>query len=217
MWRKEGSGMLQQIGESRISENSFLLERIMKMTGNSRMQSLISLIALSLGLCFVSPASAEMFLLDSSGKVLSELGTLRYAQINSISTPQAYGYVINDAGQVAGTFYAEDNSLASFITGPNGVGMTGLGTLGGKSSIGYTNAAYGINDAGRVVGSSATTAGEQHGFITGPNGTGMTDLGTLGGIGATPRVSMIPDRWWDGLPRLQGASMLSSPAPMGSA
>jgi probable HAF family extracellular repeat protein len=75
--------------------------------------------------------------------------------------------VVGDAQTTAGAEHA-------FITGPNGVGMTDLGTLGGLSSY-----AAGINDAGQVVGYSDTTAGSRHAFITGPNGVGMTDLNSL--------------------------------------
>jgi probable HAF family extracellular repeat protein len=142
----------------------------MKMTGNSRMQSLILATTLSIGLCFSSSASAEIFLLDSSGKVLSEFGMLHGYDGYDIAS--AYG--INDAGQVAGWSLTASGQHA-FITGPNGVGMTGLGTLGGGSS------ARSINDAGQVVGSSYIAGGASHAFITGPNGVGMTDLGTLGG------------------------------------
>ena len=42
----------------------------------------------------------------------------------------------------------------AFLTGPNGVGMTDLGTLGGGSSL-----AFGINDAGQVVGEFGTASG----------------------------------------------------------
>jgi len=83
---------------------------------------------------------------------------------------------INDAGQVAGTSYPETGLGRAFITGPDGIGITDLGTLGGGGSR-----ADGINNAGQVSGSSLTTQGEWHAFITGPNGVGMSDLGTLGG------------------------------------
>ena len=65
----------------------------------------------------------------------------------------------------------------AFITGPNGVGMTDLGTLGG----GYSYASW--HQRRRAGGGVAPTRPQvlTHAFITGPNGVGMTDLGTLGG------------------------------------
>jgi probable HAF family extracellular repeat protein len=59
----------------------------------------------------------------------------------------------------------------AFVTGPNGAGVTHLGTLGGSQSY-----ARGINDAGQVVGSAETSAGISHAFITGLDGKSMTDL-----------------------------------------
>jgi probable HAF family extracellular repeat protein len=78
------------------------------------------------------------------------------------------------AGQVVGLSFTAANIQHAFITGPDGVGMTDLGTLGGDYSY-----ASGINDAGQVVGFSYTAAGVQYAFITGPNGVGMTDLNSL--------------------------------------
>ena len=55
----------------------------------------------------------------------------------------------------------------AFITGPNGVGMTDLGTLGGSSSY-----AHGINDAGQVVGGPYTAAGARPCFYHRPQWRG---------------------------------------------
>jgi probable HAF family extracellular repeat protein len=82
---------------------------------------------------------------------------------------------INDAGQVVGFSATAARGTHAFITGPNGVGVTDLGTLPGSSY----SVATGINDAGQVVGYSDTAAGPEHAFITGPNGVGMTDLNSL--------------------------------------
>lgn len=87
------------------------------------------------------------------------------------STP----YDINEAGQVVGDLMTGDPIIA-FVTGANGVGVMGLGTLGG-----YQSGGRGINASGQVVGWSGTQNGYAHAFITGVNGVGMTDLGTLGG------------------------------------
>ncbi|WP_074632745.1 MULTISPECIES: hypothetical protein [Nitrosospira] len=59
-----------------------------------------------------------------------------------------------------------NGNARAFITGPNGVGMTDLGTL----DYGYFSEATAINAAGQVVGISGSI------FITGPNGAGMAEL-----------------------------------------
>jgi hypothetical protein len=73
---------------------------------------------------------------------------------------------INASGQLALNFENILNTSHGFITGPNGIGLTDIGSLNGTYT--YTT---GINDAGQVVGVSGN-----HAFITGPNGIGMTDL-----------------------------------------
>jgi probable HAF family extracellular repeat protein len=108
------------------------------------------------------------FTTGPDGVGMTDLGTLG----------GGYSLTINDAGQVAGTYYTYSHTAAggwgAFITGPDGVGMTDLGTLGGtQSTVGA------INDLGQVVGHSFTAAGDAHVFITGPNGVGMTDLSLL--------------------------------------
>jgi probable HAF family extracellular repeat protein len=137
----------------------------MKVDNSFKIRSIVLATALSAGLSFVSPIFAQdhAVLVDLSSKKITDLG------INTFAS------AINDKGQVAGISNTVGLNRA-FITGPNGVGVTDLGTLGGNES-----GANGINDIGQVVGSSKTTTGARHAFITGPNGAGMTDLGTLRG------------------------------------
>lgn len=103
------------------------------------------------------------YITGSNGAPLIDLAP----QINSSSS---YAYGVNASGQVVG-----DSASRAFITGPNGVGATYLGTLGGLGAI-----ARDVNDSGQVVGYSNTSSGDFRAFITGANGVGMTDIGTLG-------------------------------------
>jgi probable HAF family extracellular repeat protein len=132
----------------------------MKITPGVKVHGFILAAVFSAGLGFATSASAQWYLFDLNSKTVTNIGG------------QASG--INESGQVVGNAATTAGAQHAFITGPNGMGMRDLGTLGGTYSY-----AYGINDAGQVVGGSTTLGGAYHAFITGPDGMGMRDLGTL--------------------------------------
>jgi probable HAF family extracellular repeat protein len=141
----------------------------MKITPGFKVRGFILAAAFITGFGLGTSAFAQLqhsYLIDLNSKTATEFGALGDA-------PNSRGAnAINDAGQVLGGFVADDGTRHAFITGPDGIGMRDLGTLGGE----YI-AAAGINDAGQVVGASSTAGGRTHAFITGPNGMGMRDLG----------------------------------------
>lgn len=126
----------------------------------------------------VDISNRHAFVSGPKGTGLTDLGTL--GGTSSVATG------INDSGQVAGS---SDTALTAagtnftrhaFLTGPNGAGLTDLGTLPG-----YLNSeGNGVNISGQVVGVAYNPGGVQlHAFLSGPNGGVLQDLGTLpGGI-----------------------------------
>ncbi|MBX9894112.1 MAG: PEP-CTERM sorting domain-containing protein [Nitrosomonas sp.] len=109
------------------------------------------------------------FITGPNGAGMTDLGVLHeitgeYQHVNNALD-------INESGQVVGYEYHRDPhsesrpELQAFMTGPNGVGITGM-------NVGEAKA---INDSGQIVGS--TTASGSLGsraFITGPDGIGLT-------------------------------------------
>ncbi len=76
---------------------------------------------------------------------------------------------------MTGGFQTGGGDRHAFLTGPNGVGYTVLGTLGGQE-----NQASGINASGQVTGTPYISGNLQaHAYITGADGVSMKDVGTL--------------------------------------
>ena len=87
------------------------------------------------------------------------------------------GTDINNSGQIVGNAVFDGFADSHvFITGPNGTGITDLGTLGRSSN------AYGINNSGQVIGSYISSdLSSVRGFISDSNGTNLRDLDISGG------------------------------------
>jgi len=103
-----------------------------------------------------------------------------FTPLGSIGAASVRG--LNNIGQVTGDMYT--SSMGAYITGPNGINISDIGSLAG-----YTTFANGINNFGQVVGESTITPqinlfsspAIRHAYITGHNGVGIRDIGTLGG------------------------------------
>ena len=115
------------------------------------------------GLGAAVPVSAQSALTNS---YLIDTNTWKATEI-AFPDRHTYARGINEQGQVIGYTVTAGRDQHAFITGPNGVGITDIGTLGGENSV-----AEGINGAGRVAGWSETAGGSAHAFITGPQWRG---------------------------------------------
>jgi probable HAF family extracellular repeat protein len=158
-------------------------EETMTLSHCSKVRSLVLTTAVTISLGLSTHAIAQElfrpYFVDLNTRTVTAITTRESFYRGSLNL---YPFGINDAGQVAGWSYNKGEISTSakyaFITGPDGIGITELGTLapgGGHSS------AHGVNNAGKAVGGSQTAEGADHAFITGPDGVGMRDLGTLGG------------------------------------
>lgn len=81
------------------------------------------------------------------------------------------GVDLNNLGQVVGRVHLADGSSHAFVTGPNGTGITDLGSLGEAYSE-----ALSINDSGEIAAIAYTLINGDgiRSFIINPGGSGLT-------------------------------------------
>lgn len=128
------------------------------------------------------------FITGPNGVGMTDIGALRgdYDKDSGEYVEMNYARDINESGQVVGYDGPWIGSIPvktqAFMTGPNGIGMTGL-DIGG-----FASEAFAINDSGQVVGNSRLFGSlgmpGQRAFITGPNGVGISIIEGLGGTGS---------------------------------
>jgi probable HAF family extracellular repeat protein len=118
---------------------------------------------------------SHVFLRQPTGQI-TDLGTFGGTETPIASNPGlavgAFGNAINDVGQIAGVFVAQDGHYHAFLAQPGGTNSKDLGTLGGDA---WANA---LNDFGQVVGYCSTGVLDRAFLYSGAK---MRDLGTLPG------------------------------------
>jgi len=118
------------------------------------------------------------FITGPNGVGMTDIGALRgyFHEDTGEYLEMNYAQDINESGQVVGYDGGYLGSIPvshqAFMTGANGVGMTGL-------NVGE---AFAINDSGQIVGSTTLSGWlGSRAFITGPDGVGLTIIEGLGG------------------------------------
>ncbi len=130
----------------------------------------------AVGDSYTAAGEDHAFITGPNGVGMTDLGALGKGSMG-YRFSEAFG--INDAGQVTGYSTVSGSDVPhAFITEPNGLGMTDLGTLEGRAA----SIAKAVNATGQVTGSSDVGSFHtpERAFITGSNGVGMTDIGALG-------------------------------------
>lgn len=155
-------------------------EFIVKTFVGFKIRGFILLATFFTGLSFGTSAFAQTLLREY--QYLVDLSSRTTTRLYQSPFGDVFYRNINDAGQLVGN--VGEAPFHAFITGPNGIGMRDLGTLGDDPAR-SNSSAFDINNSGQVVGFSDSIRDrlqfESHAFITGPDGMGMRSLGTLAG------------------------------------